>query len=119
MRGSGSQRNRPIFAREVSESPNAIAILERDACDWNPVEHAHWIPHWDIYRRRFENIVQRLATPEPTPEPAPIRTVKKPFRLRAARRANLRTAVANTDKSLSTRARRYPQGRYQLRPRNA
>jgi len=119
MRGSGSQRNRPIFAREVSESPNAIAILERDARDWNPVEHAHWIPNWNIYRRRFENVIRQFESPEPTPEPAPIRTVKKPFRLRAARRANLRTAIANADKSLSTRARRYPQGRYQLRARNA
>src|ERR1700729_4114162 len=118
MRGPCSRRRR-VFTREVSESADPFAILEREAGGWNPVDNWRWNPDWHIFRERdprYRATVRLSLTP--TPEPEPIRTVKKPFRLRAARRANARRALANADKSLSTRARRYPVGRYQLRPRN-
>ncbi|KIM71580.1 hypothetical protein PILCRDRAFT_16936, partial [Piloderma croceum F 1598] len=91
MRGPCGRRRR-VSAREVSESTDPFGILERDAGGWNPVEHYRWNPAWSIFRERDprRNIVARLSL---TPDPEPIRTVKKPFRLRAARRANARQAL--------------------------
>ena len=71
--------------------------------------------------REFITNPNRHISPSPTPIPVPVRTVKIPRgqRARATRRRNLRDDIANAAVPLTTRAKTYARGRYQLRPRLA
>src|ERR1700720_2562985 len=112
MRGPGSRRNRYLLAQEFGP---ALGPPERPE---------QFRDYYTVHPHRPED--RRFPSPRlpicyitprsPTP-PIQIRKVKIPLgiRLRAARRRNVQTAIANADRTPCTRRKKNHKGRYLLR----
>src|ERR1700722_13105233 len=112
MRGPGSRRNRYLLVQEFGP---ALGPPERTGMfrDFYTVH-----PHRPEDRRfTSPRLPIRYLTPQSPTPPSKPRRVKIPLgiRLRATRRRNLQTAIANADRRLCTRRKTYHQGRYSLR----
>src|SRR6202041_123695 len=100
MRGPGSRRNQYLLAQEFGP---ALGLPERTGqfCDFYTI-----YPHRPEDRRFLSpQLPIRYITPRSPTPPIQPRRVKIPLgiRLRATRRRNIRTAIANTDRMLCTR----------------